>query len=310
MTTRTESPAPIPAAAETERVSLPPEAPAHITEPVDSPTLGPVADVQTAKPDQDTRQPPAQAEAAALTPPQADTTQAKAKPEAAARTTTRTATATATAATVSRRTEAWAKLVADPGHAPELLALAAVQTIGPRAKDWADRHREAYPNATDAGLARLATRQFTRFGTVAGIFAALAGSYAPIALLGSSALSHAELVLHLAAAYGLDPTDEKRAAELLVLTRVHPTQADAEEALAAAREPAYEEGGISDAAWRFGRMAATQAGGWAALRVLNRLFPGTSLLVATTVSRNAVAGLGTRAMRFYSQSSQDAGSSV
>jgi hypothetical protein len=210
----------------------------------------------------------------------------------------------------TQRTEAWAKLVADPGHAPELLALAAVQTIGPRAKDWASRHREAYPNATDAGLARLATKQFTRFGTVASIFGAVAGSYAPIALLGSSALAHAELVLHLAAAYGLDPTDEQRAAELLVLTRVHPTASDAEEALAAARQPAYEDGGITDAAWRFGRMAATQAGGWAALRVINRLFPGTSLLVATAVSRNAVAALGTRAMRFYSQSSQDAGSRV
>jgi hypothetical protein len=210
----------------------------------------------------------------------------------------------------ARRTEAWAKLVADPGHAPELLALAAVQTIGPRAKDWAHRHRDTYPNATDAGLARLATKQFTRFGTVAGVFGAVAGSYAPIALLGSSALAHAELVLHLAAAYGLDPTDERRAAELLVLTRVHPTTADAETALTAARQPAYDDGGITGAAWRFGRMAAIQAGGWAALRVVNRLFPGASLLVATTVSRNAVAALGTRATRFYSQSSQDAGSRV
>jgi hypothetical protein len=214
------------------------------------------------------------------------------------------------AATPTHRTEAWAKLVADPGHAPELLALAAVQTIGPRAKDWAERHREAYPNATNAGLARLATKQFTRFGTVASVFGAVAGSYAPIALLGSSALAHAELVLHLAAAHGLDPTDEQRAVELLVLTRVHPTASDAEDALTAARQPAYEDGGVTGAAWRFGRMAAVQAGGWAALRVINRLFPGASLLVATTVSGNAVAALGTRAMRYYSQSSQDAGSRV
>jgi hypothetical protein len=57
-------------------------------------------------------------------------------------------------------------------------------------------------------------------------------------------------------------------------------------------------------------MAATQAGGWAALRVLNRLFPGTSLLVATTLSGNAIAALGTRATRFYSQLSQDSGSRV
>src|SRR5206468_3563632 len=89
----------------------------------------------------------------------------------------------------ARYTEAWAKLVADPGHTPELLALAAVQTLGPRARDWARRTRDAYPAATGTGLARLATAQFTRFGNLGSVFGAVAGSYASVALLGAAALT-------------------------------------------------------------------------------------------------------------------------
>jgi len=87
------------------------------------------------------------------------------------------------------RTEAWTKIVADPGHSPELLALAAVQTLGPRAGEWASRTSDAYPTATSAGKARLAIRQLTRFGTLSSVFAAVAGSYAPLALLGTAAVT-------------------------------------------------------------------------------------------------------------------------
>jgi hypothetical protein len=211
------------------------------------------------------------------------------------------------------RTEAWAGLIADPGHSPELLAVAATQTIGPRAREWADRTRAAYPGATPDALARLAVQQFTRFGSVSSVFAAVAGSYAPIALLGAAAFTHAELALHVAAAYGLDPTDRARAADLLVLTRVHPLREDAEAALAAADQHSYENTGLTDATWRLGRMLAVQAGGWAAVRAVNHFFPGTSLLAATLTSRGAARAMAARATFFYrgqSQRSQSAGSSV
>jgi glucokinase len=164
------------------------------------------------------------------------------------------------------------------------------------------RIRERYPTATDDAIARLAMRQFTRFGSVSGIFGAVAGSYAPIALLGAAALTHAELVLHLAAAYGQDPAAEERATDLLVLTRVHPDRPAAEAALAAAKQPAYEDDAkLSDALWRFGRMAMTQAGGWTAIRLVNRFFPGTSLLAATLTSRSSTETVAARARALYSQ---------
>ncbi|UQU65123.1 hypothetical protein COUCH_01850 [Couchioplanes caeruleus] len=197
-------------------------------------------------------------------------------------------------------TEAWARLIADPGHSPELLALAAVQTLGPQAQEWADRMRDAYPGATPDGLARLAAQQFVRFGTVGSVFGAVAGSYAPLTLLGAAALAHAELSLHVAAAYGVDPADPARAADLLLLTRVHPTREDAEAALTAAREHSYEGGGgVTDALWRLGRMVAVHAGAWTVLRGLNRFFPGASLLTAVLTSRAAASTVAARATLFY-----------
>ncbi|MFF5295239.1 hypothetical protein [Paractinoplanes globisporus] len=197
------------------------------------------------------------------------------------------------------RTEAWSKLIADPGHAPELLALAAVQTLGPKARDWSARTRDAYPTAPDRALARLAKHQFTRFGGLTSIFGAVAGSYAPITLLGTAAITHAEIVLHLAAAYGLDPADPQRAVDLLVITRVHPTRSDAEAALAAAALPAYEDGSLSGAVWRLGRMLGAQAGGWTAVRLVNRYFPGTSLLAAVLTSRASAQMVAARAEAYY-----------
>ncbi|MEU4214009.1 hypothetical protein [Actinoplanes sp. NPDC026623] len=201
-------------------------------------------------------------------------------------------------------TEAWAAIIADPGHSPELLALAATQTIGPRAQQWASRTRAAYPAATPDGLARLAVDQVTRFGSVSSLLASVAGAYAPVALLGAAAFTHAELALHVAAAYGLDPTDPDRAADLLVLTRVHPGREDAVAALAAARGHGYGGTGLTEATWRLGRRIAVHAGGWAAIRLVNHYFPGTSLLAATLNSRGAARAMAARATVYYRDQSQ------
>jgi hypothetical protein len=188
-----------------------------------------------------------------------------------------------------------------------------VQTIGPRAQAWATQTRAAYPTADNAALARLATRQFTRFGGVTSLFGAVAGSYAPIALLAGAALTHAELVLHLAAAYGQDPTDPRRAAELLVVGRIHPGTAEAARAIADARKPAYDEpASLGEAIVRLGRLiVARSGGGWTAARVTNRYFPGTSLLTAVLTSTASAQGAAARANSFYrNQVSSESGSSV
>jgi len=174
------------------------------------------------------------------------------------------------------------------------MMLAAVQAIGPRARDWSRRTRAAYPAASDRALARLAGRQFTRFGSLPSVFRAVAGSYAPITLLGTAAITNAEIVLHVAAAYGLDPTDPQRAADLLVITGVHPTRADAEQAL----ERRGHERGVAS---RLARLVATQTPAWTAVRLANRYFPGTSLLAAALTSTASAQMTAARAEAYYKE---------
>ena len=150
--------------------------------------------------------------------------------------------------------------------------------------------------------------QFTRFGSVGSVFGAVAGSYASVALLGAAGVTQAELILHLAAAYGLDPTDEERAVDLLILTRVHPDRATAEEAIARAKQPAYEEGGgVTGAAWRLGRMIVAKTGGWTLVRLANRFFPGASLMAATLSMHAATETVAHRANAYYGRAGAASG---
>ncbi|TWH67289.1 hypothetical protein [Micromonospora olivasterospora] len=142
-----------------------------------------------------------------------------------------------------------------PGFAPELLALAAVRALGPSARDWVAWHLAAYPDATADGLARLATRRFVRLAGAGGAGAALAGVLAPVAELAAVLWTQANLVLHLAAAYGRDPLDRDRAVELLVLTRVHPDAESARSALGVAGRRAAPESSL-------GHGRSRRLGGW------------------------------------------------
>lgn len=214
-----------------------------------------------------------------------------------------------TAALASGRTrelglaELRSRLVAHPGFAPELLALAAVAGIGPRARDWAQRLRAAYPDAGPDGLARLASRRFVRMAGAGGAAAAVAGLFAPVAELAAVLWSQAGLVLHVAAAYERDPLDPERAVELLVLTQVHPDPTSARTALAAAR--AADGPGdqpwprAAEAAWRLAAPLAAQAGGWAALRLASRLLPGAAVLAAAAGDAAAAERLAARAVGVY-----------
>ncbi|WP_233512457.1 hypothetical protein [Micromonospora deserti] len=195
------------------------------------------------------------------------------------------------------------RLLDHPAFAPELVALAAVEAIGPRALDWAGRLRTTYPDAGDDGLARLATRRFVRQAGAGGAAAALTGPLAPVAELASALWIQANLVLHLAAAYGRDPAHPDRAVELLLLTRVHPDAESARSALAAARaaDGPGEEPWLraAEAAWRLATPLAAQAGGWLALRLASRLLPGAAVLAAAAGDSAAAERLAARATVFY-----------
>ncbi|SCL66312.1 hypothetical protein [Micromonospora chersina] len=190
-----------------------------------------------------------------------------------------------------------------PGFAPELLALAAVDALGPRAADWVQRTRDAYPDADADGLARLVTRRFVRLAGTGGALAAGAGLFAPVAELSAVLWTQANLVLHLATVYGRDPAHPDRVAELLVLTQVHPDGGTARAALDAARSAgAPAEGSWSraaEAAWRLATPLAAQAVGWLGLRLAARLLPGAAALAAATGDRASTERLAARAITLY-----------
>ncbi|MBB4747774.1 hypothetical protein BJ964_001935 [Actinoplanes lobatus] len=169
------------------------------------------------------------------------------------------------------------ELLADPARSPEILAHTAVQHIGPRARAWAAQTRASYPTATTEAIARLAVQRFTRSAGIRGGLGALAGPYAPVALVATTVITHAELVLHLAAVYGLDPADPRRAGDLLALA-------------APGKGPIVL---------------------WAALKLVR--LPGVSLLTAVLGARATTEMVAVRARRFYaeysSQDSQESGSS-
>ncbi|MEV6691440.1 hypothetical protein AB0M35_08235 [Micromonospora sp. NPDC051196] len=196
-----------------------------------------------------------------------------------------------------------ARMLDHPGFAPELLALAAVEALGPGAAEWARRLRGTYPGADSDGLARLASQRFVRQATVGGAGSALTGAFAPVVELAVVLWSQANLVLHLAAAYNRDPAHPDRAAELLVLTRVHSDLEAARSALAAARAAGDGPSGpaprAAEAAWRLAAPLAAQAGGWLALRLAARLLPGAAALAAAAGNSAATQRLAARTTASY-----------
>jgi hypothetical protein len=195
------------------------------------------------------------------------------------------------------------QLLDHPEQLPELLAVSAVDVLGPGAADWASRLRESYPGASADGLARLATRRYVRLAGAGGAASAAAGLFAPLAGLATLIWTRAGLVLHLAAAYGLDPADPERAVDLLVLTEIHPDDDSARRALSVARRestdgaPAMRE--LAGAGSRLGVPLALQAGGWLALRFTSRLIPGVALLAAGAAGAAGAERLAARTVTRY-----------
>ncbi|HEY8534546.1 MAG TPA: hypothetical protein VIL44_11885 [Micromonospora sp.] len=195
------------------------------------------------------------------------------------------------------------RLLDHAAYAPELLALAAVRTLGPLAEAWAEQIRAAYPEATPDGLARLATQRVLRLSRAGGALAAVTGPLAPLAGLAAAAWTQAALVLHLAAAYGHDPRHPNRAVELLVLTQVHPDEESARTALdAAVRAPRPGDRSLATAVGRVWRLATPFVGptrGWLVSRLARRVVPGAAAVLAAASTHAAAERVAARAIARY-----------
>jgi len=111
----------------------------------------------------------------------------------------------------------WRQLREDPTRAPEHLALAAHQVHGPAAQRWADGRRARPDAPAPVELAQIARKQHVRLARVAGAATGVGGYWTVIPDLAALAWIQARLVFCVAAAYGYDPTDRMRPAEMLVV---------------------------------------------------------------------------------------------
>ncbi|ASW57593.1 hypothetical protein CIK06_10670 [Plantactinospora sp. KBS50] len=194
----------------------------------------------------------------------------------------------------------------DPQYAPEHLALEAVRRWGPEAARWAQRTRAARPGLTGDELAQLATRRFVNLARLSGAVSGAAGLSAAIIDVGVLAWTQARMVLHIAAAYGVDPTRPERASDLLVLQRVHKVTESARLALgvAAGRERASAlfartETPLHQALLRLSVRLARMAGVRAVKRVFAKAVPGAAVLLGSWANSSATTELARRARELY-----------
>ena len=212
--------------------------------------------------------------------------------------------------TVAPQGPLWSRMKSDPQYAPEHLALDAVRRLGPEAASWAERYRLDNPGISADTLAAVAVRRFTTLARISRSVSGATGLPAAVLDVGVLAWTQARMVLHMAAAYGADPTGAERATDLLVLQRVHKAAETARLALgvAAGRERASRlfastaARPLSGVMFRLGVKLAQMAGVRAAKRVFAKVIPGAAVVLGTWANSAATKDLAGRTTELYGRS--------
>ena len=206
----------------------------------------------------------------------------------------------------------WTRMKADPQYAPEHLALEAVRRLGPEAARWAERTRAENPALTPDQLADQAIKRFTNLARISGAVSGAAGLPGAVLDVGVLAWNQSRMVLHVAAAYGVDPTATERASDLLVLQRVHKVAETARLALgvAAGRERASRvflgaaSRPLTGVMFKLGVRLAQMAGVRAAKRIFAKIVPGAAIVLGTWANSAATKDLAGRARALYRSAGQ------
>ncbi|WP_271189934.1 hypothetical protein [Dactylosporangium matsuzakiense] len=191
----------------------------------------------------------------------------------------------------------------NPAYLPETLAVAAVDHLSAAAERRVGWYRLTYPGVDGEAISRAITREFVRRARRQGFAAGLAGPTGLVVEAAGVAWLQAKLVLHLAAAFGHDPGDRRRAAELLVLQRVHATVETAEAAVRAAERAGGRRAdprvGVERVTTPLARMVGAGLLRAAATRLARRVVPGAGLIVGSVTAARSTERLAARAVRYY-----------
>ncbi len=195
------------------------------------------------------------------------------------------------------------RLRADPARAPEHLALAAAERHGPAAAAWAQTLHGRYAFGPEE-LARRARRRHVALARAGGAATGLGGAAGVLPDVVALAWIQARLVFCVAAAYGFDPRDPMRPAELLVLQGLYADPLAARAALDGLGRPvaaAYVDRALASAAGdealaaRLARLAFASG----ARRAAARLVPGAASVINAVANQRATAATADRAIAFY-----------
>jgi hypothetical protein len=194
----------------------------------------------------------------------------------------------------------WDKLRSDPGRAPEHVALAAAEFHGPAAAAWAERRRNVYGIAGPE-LAEMARKRHNNMASLEGAATGVGGFITVIPDLVGLAWIQSRLVFFVAAAYGFDPLDPMRPAELLVLQGLYPTPGAARAALDGAGTTVAEAwvGGKLQRDEALAKKLAKMVGKRTGKKIAGRLIPGFAIAFNSVANRGDTNLLAKRAIKFY-----------
>jgi hypothetical protein len=192
------------------------------------------------------------------------------------------------------------RLRADPVRAPELIALAASEWHAPAADAWASRRRRVY-GEDGKTLGRMAKARHAQMARLEGAATGVGGFITFIPDLVGLAWIQSRLVFYVAAAYGFDPRDPMRPAELLVLTGLYPDPQSARAALdgiGTTMAEAYIGSRLQRdeaLAARLLRMVGKRTG----RRLAGRLIPFFAIAFNAVANERDTRALADRAIKFY-----------
>jgi hypothetical protein len=194
----------------------------------------------------------------------------------------------------------WDRVRADPARAPEHIALAAAAQHAPAAAAWAQEKRSRFSHE-GAELAQMAKRRHASLARFEGAATGVGGIFTVVPDLLALAWIQTRLVFFIAAAYGYDPHDPMRPAELLVLMGLYEDPQTARAALDGIGKTMVEAyvGSRTKREEALAMRLAKMVGKRTARRFAGRLIPGIAIAFNAIGNERDTRALADRAIRFY-----------
>ena len=194
------------------------------------------------------------------------------------------------------------RLREDPLHAPEHIALAAAEVHAPPAARWAsERRREGRYNPHTLG--EMARKRHAHMTGMTGAATGVGGLVTMVPDLVSLAWLQSRMVFFIAGAFGWDPYDPMRPAELLALTDLYSDPAGARATLDGMGTSVAEHW-VGTKLQRDEAMSTklfVMVGKKAGRSIAGRMIPGFAIAYNAVANRHDTNKLGRRAIAFYGQ---------